>query len=229
MRRNPLYTFSDLDSTGIYNVPMHSTIQISNISEVPGYNKPRTVQLISKTGMSDPMMTIRTFLANPNWYIDTNESTEIPSELEKIEGRNFTTGWRILGRKPEYYGNIGRDAFDFSKSLSSDIILNTLGATGDFSFAIGYETTAKGYNSFATGLGTLANNKYSTAMGKYNIGLGSENLYEFGCGLNINERRNAFEINSDGVLKAPELSIDRINLAGNSALITKEYLSLIHI
>ncbi len=83
------------------------------------------------------------------------------SELEKIiEGGN--TGWRLLGRDPDEYGDIGRNAVDLAINYASG---NYMGATGGGSFAFGYDTTASGYGSFASGYTTVASGDYSHAEG----------------------------------------------------------------
>jgi hypothetical protein len=83
------------------------------------------------------------------------------SELQKItEGAN--TGWRILGRDPANYGDIGAGAIDFSFNTTSSI---TRGATGLSSIAMGEGTTASGNNSTATGESTTAAGNRSTTMG----------------------------------------------------------------
>ena len=68
------------------------------------------------------------------------------SELEKLtEGSG--TGWRLLGKNPIYYGDIGTNAVDFSESVQTDVY----GATGTNSFAANIHTKASGYGSHAEG------------------------------------------------------------------------------
>ncbi|MGP2570337.1 hypothetical protein ACT4R9_07025 [Ornithobacterium rhinotracheale] len=72
------------------------------------------------------------------------------------------TGWRLIGRNPQNYGNIGTNALDLSVSnVSSD----TKGATGDSSVALGYGTTASGLLSTAFGASSSATGVASTAFG----------------------------------------------------------------
>ncbi len=74
--------------------------------------------------------------------------------LEKItEGAN--TGWRLVGRNPANYGDIGFDAVDLS---SSDSASTTKGATGAGSLAMGVNTTAS--NSVSTAMGYLTTASY---------------------------------------------------------------------
>ena len=57
-----------------------------------------------------------------------------PTGLEQItEGSN--TGWRLIGRDPNNYGDIGNGAIDLSYGSSAS---TTYGATGDYSFCVGF-------------------------------------------------------------------------------------------
>jgi len=85
-----------------------------------------------------------------------------PSQLEKItEGGN--TGWRLLGRNPANYGNIGLDAVDLS--INNSFASSTRGATGISSIAMGFFTIASGFSSTAMGSQTTASGSFSTSMG----------------------------------------------------------------
>ena len=194
----------------------------------------------------------------------------IPSELEKIT-ENGNTGWRILGRDPAKFGDIGSGAIDFSEAgqySTSD------GATGDNSFASGYSSVASGATSFASNAGkatgsgshavsfgtasgdnshaegsntiasgyeshaegntttasgnsshaegnhTVAQNDNMHAAGIYNIGTATDTIHETGIGTSSN-KKNAFEIYTDGRLTAPELATALINT--NRSLVTREY------
>ena len=104
-------------------------------------------------------------------YADANASTG----LEAIDEGNGI-GWRLTGRDPLYYGNIGEFAVDLSHHMGSS---TTYGATGNNSTAmgnytialangstaLGQATTASGNISTAMGLGTTASGEFSTAMG----------------------------------------------------------------
>ena len=90
------------------------------------------------------------------------KSLNAPSELEKIT-ENGNTGWRLRGRDPDNYGNIGKEAVDFSYSDSPSTIY---GATGDGSFTQGKDTAASGKHSHAEGISTYAFMEASHAEGK---------------------------------------------------------------
>ena len=69
------------------------------------------------------------------------------SELEKVT-ENGQTGWRLLGRDPANYGDIGDNAVDLSHSSYAS---TTMGASGYAAHAEGRSTTASGYASHAEG------------------------------------------------------------------------------
>jgi len=205
-----------------------------------------------------------------------------PSGLEKIT-ENGHTGWRLIGRDPANYGDIGEQAVDFSYSNYSNDTSGATGqysvafgngstasgdysfvcgglitASGDYSTAFGYYTVASGDYSFATGSSqasggysvafcsskasgaqsfsvnageaegersfaagsakasgdfsfaegqeTIAQNEASHAEGKYNVGTATDTIHETGIGTADDQRKNAFEIYTDGKVVAPELT-----------------------
>ena len=75
---------------------------------------------------------------------------------------NSNTGVRLSTSNASNYGNIGSNAVDLSYSPASS---STRGATGDYSTAMGYYTTASYYGSTAMGGNTTASGEFSTAMG----------------------------------------------------------------
>lgn len=83
------------------------------------------------------------------------------SELQKIT-ESSNTGWRILGRDANNYGDIGFSAIDLSRSTTAS---TTSGATGQDAFATGFGTTASNQVSTAMGFNTIASGGSSTAMG----------------------------------------------------------------
>jgi hypothetical protein len=99
----------------------------------------------------------------------TTKSTNIYSGLEAInEGKGI--GWRLKGRDPNNYGNIGLNAVDFS--LSNGPSPNK-GATGAHSTAFGYNTIATLGSSTAMGQLTTASGFASTAMGEGTVANGN--------------------------------------------------------
>ena len=92
---------------------------------------------------------------------------------------------------------------------------------GNISHAEGFETEARGYASHAEGIYTIAQNEAMHAEGKYNVGTATDTIHETGIGTSITTRKNAFEIYTDGRIKAPELTTTLIN--DPRSLTTKEY------
>jgi len=114
-------------------------------------------------------------------------------------------------------------------------------ATGNYGIhAEGYETINEGtYGSHvegcgakvtgslgahAEGYGTIAQNDSMHVEGRYNVGTATDTIHETGIGIRASDRKNAFEIYTDGRLVAPELTATLIDAAGDKSLIIKEYL-----
>lgn len=87
-----------------------------------------------------------------------------PTGLEAINEGNGI-GWRLIGRNPANYGNIGNGAIDLSYSVGASA---TRGATGQNSFASGQNTTASGSHSTSFGYQNTASGPYSTSWGHSN-------------------------------------------------------------
>ncbi|MBW1294134.1 C1q-like domain-containing protein [Aquimarina litoralis] len=101
---------------------------------------------------------------NVSWINNSVASTG----LEQItEGSN--TGWRLAGRDPAFYGNIGDNAVDLS---ISEFASTDSGATGTYAVAIGQRVVASAGNSIAIGDAVQATNNYATAIGYGNIASG---------------------------------------------------------
>jgi hypothetical protein len=149
-------------------------------------------------------------------YLQANNGI---SELEKIE-EGGNTGWRIYGRDPANYSDIGQDAIDFSYSDNNNILVN--GAAGYYAFAEGVETNASGLASHAAGLRTNANEDFQFVVGKWNSNQQST-LFEVGNGADISNRSNALEVYENGTALLPECTNSRIIAMGDKAIATKEY------
>ena len=127
-----------------------------------------------------------------------------PTGLESItEGTN--TGWRLVGSAPGNYGDIGEHAVDFSES---SIISATFGATGDYSSAFGFNTTAA--------------NDYSVAFGKNNTGE-TGTVMEVGWGFSYLLPENILELYEDGTLVLPSATNAEIGAKGDQAVVTRGY------
>ena len=221
MKRNPLYAFKDGTSIGVYNVPLNSTIHILDDS-IDGTGTTRFVEIISKQGLNGAS-TIAQFLADPTLYIDLTNENEIPSELEKLEDNN-KVGWRILGRDPNNFGEIGDQAIDLS---TSDDPGSINGATGKNSFAVGSVVQASADMSAAIGIGVKTNYFAEVALGQFNSdpqspGNGAT-ILTVGVGQNNNNRANGLEVYTNGVLRAPSCSTIEIAQNDGKTIVTKEY------
>ncbi|WP_323788180.1 hypothetical protein [Psychroserpens sp.] len=91
----------------------------------------------------------------------TAETATNVTGLETIDEGNGN-GLVKVGRVAANYGNVGLDAVDLSFATFAN---TTRGATGDYSTAMGSNTTASGILSTAMGASTMASGKDSTAFG----------------------------------------------------------------
>ncbi len=99
---------------------------------------------------------------------DTGGGGGSSTGLEAIDEGNGT-GWRLIGRDPNDYGNIGENAVDLSHSNDG---ITTNGATGDYAVAMGESTKASGNWSIAMGRETSADGQASLSMGFQTSALG---------------------------------------------------------
>ncbi len=216
MRRNPLFIFRDLDSTGIWEVPLKSTVQIVNIGfDDNNMPVPMFIQLVAKDGLSETS-TIEELLSFPEDYIDLFTVGETFSQLELITEEG-NSGWRILDREPNNYSRIGNGAFDFSFSRYAS---QQMGASGDYSAAWGQDTIATGDYSTASGNSTTAGYENQFVVGAFNYNK-EINAFEVGVGIPL-ASENAFEVSKEGVVSAPKMETTQIT--SPRTLITKEYL-----
>jgi len=144
---DPLFYIGNGSGFGL--TPLHNALVVY---------KNGTLQLQNQTSTPDNISD-KFYVLNNIPYYGANKLE--PSQLEKItEGGN--TGWRLLGRNPANYGNIGLDAVDLSINIDAS---STRGATGIFSTTMGRNTTASSTASTAMGNRTNASGSGSTAMG----------------------------------------------------------------
>ena len=95
---------------------------------------------------------------------NANSATSETSGLEAIdEGRG--TGWRLIGKDPKFFGDIGGLAVDLSHGGTTN---SNSGATGNYSFATGINTIASGNASAAIGGAST-----TTASGTEAVAIGS--------------------------------------------------------
>ena len=113
-------------------------------------------------------------------------------------------GYRLIIADPQYYGDIGDKAIDFSYADEG----TTNGALGDYSTAHGYNTQTS----------TLA----GFALGKYNVDE-VDALLEIGMGLTNATRKNALTVYNTGIIEAPEATLALIDAGGDQTLVTKAW------
>jgi len=92
-------------------------------------------------------------------YFDANGVTPATG-LERIT--EVASGWRLAGRNPANYGDIGANAIDLSYSFNAVV---PFGAMGESSIAMGTRAVAEGANSVAMGYGATAKEANSVAIG----------------------------------------------------------------
>jgi len=220
MKRNPLYSFQNRTSIGIFEVPLNSTIHILDT----GAGESIFVEIISKEGMYSGY-SIGAFLDRPELYREINSSNSSPSELERII--DTYQGWALLGRDPDNYGPTGAEAI----TLSVSDLPNTIeGATGTRAFTTGSGTTARAEASSATGIGTIAYNNYQTVVGRWNTTTDfpeGKSVFTVGGGQDSTTRSDVLVVTETGVVLAPDCTIQAQTNASNKVLVTKEYIEVI--
>ncbi len=104
-------------------------------------------------------------------YALSAKTAETASNVTGLETINEGNGNGLVkvGRVAANYGSIGLNAVDLTYSSGAS---TTLGATGLYSAATGFQTTAIGDYSTAMGWLTEASGDYSTAMGRTNTASG---------------------------------------------------------
>jgi len=134
-------------------------------------------------------------------------------------------GYRLIGKDPLNYGDIGLKALDLSDTqVANDIA----GATGESSVAIGNVAIAEGIGSIAIGTLVRSESFHATALGYRNedyVGsldtwVPTDPLFQIGNGGEFGES-NALNILKNGTVLAPSFNISEIT--DGKALITKEY------
>jgi len=168
------------------------------------------------------------------------------SQLQKTD--TYYPSWYLLGRNPDNYKAPGKYAVDLSYSSQSG---NANGASGGYSFTVGYNvkatknyskasgylTEATGYCAYAHGFkayaiedytvaigyGVKATAEYQIAYGYYNLGE-SDSLFEVGVGQSDSARANGLAVKQDGTVRAQKSTVEAIKNAPETVLVTKEFL-----
>jgi len=129
------------------------------------------VQVNSGGGLVDLGTT--QFLTVP--YAISAQTAANVNGLESIT-EDGSTGWRLVGKNPDFYGDIGTNAVDLSQSDSNAA---AYGALGNNAVALGFRTRAEsfaiagGFDTTASGLASIAFGNESLASGLSAIAIGS--------------------------------------------------------
>lgn len=149
--------FAGVTGTGLPN----SLTQGAVLSGSAGVGNPYTMQLFSTGGDN---FYYRGSQSEPFLQVASRTYVDEQSVIEALDEGNGI-GYRIRGRNPDNYGDIGLGAFDVS---FSDGASSTRGASGEYSFASGYNNSALQPYSFISG-DNNASNEYATFIsGSYN-------------------------------------------------------------
>ena len=135
------------------------------------------VQVNSGGGLVDLGTT--QFLTVP--YAISAQTAQNVNGLESIT-EGSSTGWRLVGRDPDFFGDIGSGAVDFSQSNSNAAEFGALGSNAvafgfrtraeSFAIAGGFDTTASGLASIAFGNESLASGLSAVAIGNSAVAQG---------------------------------------------------------
>ena len=138
MKSTPIFVFDNKTSLLISEVPIHGAVVVIDYD-----GETKIVTKLSNANLT-PTSTIEDFIILEDQWQYLGK----PSELELIE-ENGKEGWRLYKRDENNYGNIGQNAIDFSITTGG---YPTSGATGQRSFASGFNSHSIGNYSFCEGL-----------------------------------------------------------------------------
>jgi len=180
------------NSVGIDEIPLNSNVTIENLdgTHTTGILKDKTGILTTTiaSAMSNTQFEGKDGVTTIEGMTDSNIATKNINDVLTWDGTNWVsvasaggtglekitegvnTGWRLVGSNPANYGNIGKNAIDLSYSNSAS---TTLGATGNYSTAIGNGTTASGPYTASSGIGCVASSDYANASGIYSTASGT--------------------------------------------------------
>ena len=196
-----VYKFENPGDTGINRVPQGSLIYIEDY----GSDSPMLIAVVDSTGLSDTD-TLQVFL-NDSWrykIISVDPITMIHGEIININ-EGGKDGFAIRSEDRSRHLDIGQGAIDLSISDGA----TGIGASGDYSFAVGKNVKVI--------------NESGIALGKNNAG-NPDNVLEVGWSDDPNNPQNVFEIKENGVINAPFSEVSIMNSGGEKVIVTKEFL-----
>jgi len=160
MRRNPLYVFEDLNSTGIYNVPLESTIQIN---DADGQGSSLIVQIVSKDNMNS-RTTIGDFLLLEDNYekpsaagMVTDEQKGKPEGVAPLDDRGFVPGKHIptMDINDVYIVNTQQEMLDMTNNVNVGDVCVVTGESKTYIFNGGYTGTIQDWTQMLVQSGTV--------------------------------------------------------------------------
>jgi len=209
-----------------------TTIYVSNIAYLPdapnyaviGSEYP-TIEVVTYTGKSNNAITgctravegtarawtAGTLIARNYTNKDHENFIANINELENKSINNLTDGEGKYSICTKYFDgttkkNIASGDYSHAKgyyTTASGYCSYTEGqkttASGDYSHAGGYYTTASGNYSHAQNYSTIADKSYSTAIGKYNKPMSDGDLFVIGNGDSIFLESNIFRVSSSAI------------------------------
>ncbi|MBT8286942.1 MAG: tail fiber domain-containing protein [Bacteroidia bacterium] len=183
-----------IDGAQILNIPNYklepSMISIEGYTLTSGAPRNLTIKNVVLSGIKDGADTSTSGSETENTSVSTNgndtdsnsntndQNSETStgettfSGLEALDEGNGI-GWRLKGRDPQFYGNIGRNAIDFSANSTPG---GDYGATGWSSMAIGNEVLSSGSYSIAMGNQAYSRNTHSITLGFWSSTEGKSSL-----------------------------------------------------
>ena len=142
--------------------------KISGLSDALSSKAPLASPIFTGTITSGSISSTGTITAD-FFSGDGSRLTNLPSAGLQSITENSQTGYRRADANADNYGDIGNRAIDLTYSSSTSTFI---GARGDYSLTMGFETNAIGDYSTAMGTATTAMGDYSTAIGNNTVALG---------------------------------------------------------
>jgi hypothetical protein len=179
-------TWTDVPDANITlsSIQQHQSFLVITESQISDLS--HNVYDLSRTGAANTI--------HNNFDIVLDENTVPKDTLTLVQPTGFEAitevnqGWRLIGKDPANYGNIGAGAIDGSWS---DTVSSVIGAIGESSTSFGYENEVAGYGSFSAGWWNTMTGDDSIAMGSDNtlvgfnsMAIGAQNSVNGGAGVN---------------------------------------------
>jgi len=166
-------TSAKIEDATISNVDISSDAEIdqskiSGLSDALSSKAPLASPIFTGTITSGSISSTGTITAS-SFSGDGSGLTNLPSAGLQSITENSKTGYRRADANADNYGDIGNRAIDLTYSSSTSTLI---GARGDYSLTMGFETNAIGDYSTAMGTATTAMGVYSTAIGNNTVALG---------------------------------------------------------